>query len=51
MADTQHTPARGEPPTSPDEEFEQTESESPDDAAEADDSLAPGSMPPEDDDR
>jgi hypothetical protein len=51
MADTQHTPARGEPPTSPDEEHEQTEteSESPDDAAEADDSLAPGSMPPDDD--
>jgi hypothetical protein len=49
MADTQNTPPRGEPPTSPDEEFEQTESESPDDAAEADDSLAPGSMPPAED--
>ena len=49
MADTQHTPARGEPPALPDEEYEGTESESPEEAAEADDSLAPGSMPPDDD--
>ena len=50
MADTQHTPPRGEPPTSPDEEFEQTGSEDPEKAAEADDSLEPGSMPPEGED-